>query len=58
MPFHQFIKIADVKINTEANELGIAVDTCNPALSLGREVCYLIKANLGYISRTKADRAM
>lgn len=47
-----------MKINTEAKELGIVVDPCNPALSLGREVCYLIKANLGYISRTMADRAM
>lgn len=52
------MKIADVKINAEAKELGIAVDPCNPALFLGREVCYLIKANLGYVSRTTADRAM
>lgn len=58
MLFHQLMKIADVKINAEAKELGIAVDPCNPALFLGREVCYLIKANLGYVSRTTADRAM
>lgn len=35
----------------------IVISTCNPTLRLGQENCYTIKANLGYVSRTMADRA-